>query len=174
MEKKMNCLVKNFLFAIVTGALLSLCAGCGKSSSPKTELDSCMANLKLIGLALRGYASDHSEKFPAPNGAEGLKVLLQRKYLEDASVLHCPACKEKGSDSYFYIGGLDENVEAETPLVICRNHGKDVLNVVYVHGGAVQVPGNKISSLFSKPEIRKGIPKESWAYIEKICSSDPK
>lgn len=171
----MKRFVKNFMCAAIVGTLLSFClAGCGKSGSPKAGLDSCTANLKLIGLALKGYASDHSDKFPAPNGGEGLKVLLQGKYLEDPGVLHCPACKEKGSDSYFYVGGLSEDVEPETPLVICRNHGKNVMNVVYVHGGVVQVPGNKISSLFSKPEIQKGIPKESWTYIERICASDPK
>ncbi len=171
----MKRFVKNFMCVAIVGTLISFCiAGCGKSALSKAQLGSCTSSLKQIALALRMYAEEHSEKFPAPNGAEGLKVLLQGKYLEDASILCCPACKEKGSDSYFYVGGLSEDVEPETPIVICRNHGKDVMNVVYVYGGVVQVPGNKISSLFSKPEIRKGIPKESWAYIEKICASDPK
>jgi prepilin-type processing-associated H-X9-DG protein len=71
-----------------------------------------MSNLKQIGLALKMYAMDNKDKFPVTSGTDSLNLLVQQNYIQ-ASVL-----KDKSGCKYYYIGGLEEEMSPNLPLII--------------------------------------------------------
>ncbi len=69
-------------------------------------------SLKQLGLALKMYAMDNSDKFPVTSGTDSLNLLVKKNYIQ-ASIL-----KDKSGCKYYYIGGLGEAMSPDLPLII--------------------------------------------------------
>ncbi len=112
------------IIAILAGMLLPAL----NSAREKARRASCVSNLKQIGLSLRQYAMDYSDRFPHSSGAAGLELLRVNAYLQDHVVYCCPstgtkrgsgtAALSQGSGTattncdYAYAGGLIEGSSA--------------------------------------------------------------
>lgn len=92
----------------------------------------CMSNLKQIGMALKMYAVDYDEQFPA--NLEDVYPL----YVIDANIFKCPASDSSADTpaTYTYVKGLTEAHPGNTIIVYdssVTNHG-DGRNVLFVDG----------------------------------------
>ncbi len=92
----------------------------------------CKSQLKMIGLGLHMFASDHEDKFP-----ESLEQLVTLKYLSGEQVLECPSRKggAPGESDYVYLKGLSLESGPEEPVAFDKkgNH-PDGRNVLFVDG----------------------------------------
>ena len=75
------------IIAILAGMLLPAL----NSAREKARRISCTSNMKQIGLSLRQYAMDYSDRFPYANAADGLELIRKNAYLQDYSVYCCPS-----------------------------------------------------------------------------------
>ena len=75
------------IIAILAGMLLPAL----NSAREKARRISCTSNMKQIGLSLRQYAMDYSDRFPYAGGADGLELIRKNAYLQDYSVFCCPS-----------------------------------------------------------------------------------
>ena len=75
------------IIAILAGMLLPAL----NSAREKARRISCTSNMKQIGLSLRQYAMDYSDRYPYASGAEGLELIRKNAYLQDYSVYCCPS-----------------------------------------------------------------------------------
>ncbi len=95
-------------------------AGIAKIHQAQHKLETTRSNassdLLCIGLILMQYALDHNDKFPTPDGAAGLNLLIKEGYVEDLKIFTSPSTgtkpikpgetlTEKTLD-YVYRGGL--------------------------------------------------------------------
>jgi len=74
------------IIAILAGILLPALG----TAREKSRRIGCMSNLKQIGLALKQYALDYSDKFPIIGACNGLEVLRQTSFLTNYKVYTCP------------------------------------------------------------------------------------
>jgi prepilin-type processing-associated H-X9-DG protein len=126
-------------------------------SRVKARTISCMSNLKQIGLALKMYAMDHEDDFPAGNNVSGLNDLVKEDYLTDMAVYACPNTKtvkaagkelKEENSSYIYIGGFKEGDGPDIPMVFDKlDSGRGYVNVLYQDGHVAAVKGNFSTSL---------------------------
>ncbi len=75
------------IIAILAGMLLPAL----NAAREKARRISCVSNLKQIGLSLKQYTIDYSDRFPAAAGALGLELLRKNNYLTDYGVYACPS-----------------------------------------------------------------------------------
>ncbi len=74
----------------------------------------CWFALKRIGVALLQYAEKEGQGAFPPD----LETLIQKKYLDDAAILHCKAMPDAG---YTYIPGLRLDMPGNIPLIVETN-----------------------------------------------------
>ena len=128
-------------FAITAGMLLPAL----NSARSKARQISDASNLKQIGLGIKQYAIDHSDKFPEKSGAEGLEALRAENYLSDPKIFVNPNSSRKplqqgvalseAGVSYVYIGGLTEADSPDLPLAFDKpGDSKGLVNVLFIDG----------------------------------------
>jgi prepilin-type N-terminal cleavage/methylation domain-containing protein len=138
------------IIAILATILLSASA----QAREKGRQVSCASNLRNIGMALRVYASDEDEQFPAGDNAAGLGLLVVQNEIKSMKLFICPSTDTTLEPSpvltdahldYVYKGGTSQkDCGPETGLAADRiatpNHKKfgNVLlgtgNVEGIHG----------------------------------------
>ena len=117
----------------------------------KARQASCAANLKQIGLAMKMYAMDHKDKYPAGDNVAGFNKLIKEGYLVDLSVFACPQSKtvkasgkelKEADSSYIYFGDFVEGDGADIPVAFDKfgNNGK-VINILYQDGHVGSLTG---------------------------------
>jgi hypothetical protein len=130
--------------------------------------------LKQIGLAMKMYAMDHKDKYPAGDNVAGLNELVKEDYLADVSVYIKPDSKNakdarelnEADSSYIYFGGFVEDEGANIPVAFDKfNKNRNIINVLYQDGRVAPLPGklNSCGELVDylaktgkfKPEILK-------------------
>ena len=111
----------------------------------------CTSNLKQIGLALKMYAMDHKDNYPAGNNAVGLNKLIKEDYLTDLSIYVCPNSKtvkgakelKEANSSYIYIGDFVEGDGPDIPVAFDKfGNKKGFINILFQDGHVATVPTN--------------------------------
>ena len=72
-----------------------------QNAREKARRINCTSNLKQIGLAVRQYAMDYSDRYPAMGGVVALELIRRYSYIVDYGVYLCPSgVTEKGSGTF--------------------------------------------------------------------------
>ena len=96
------------------------------SAREKARRVSCASNLKQMGLAMKQYAMDNKDNFPAGDNTAGFNELIKKEYLSDRKVYVCPSTSTvpalgdltETNSSYIYLGGFKEGDNQDIPLVL--------------------------------------------------------
>lgn len=121
------------------------------ASRTRARQIACVSKLKQIGLALKMYAMDHKDKYPAGNNSVGLNKLIKENYLTDVSVYACPNSKtvkssskylKEANSSYIYIGDFTEGDGANIPVAFDKfGNRKGFINILFQDGHVKGMPG---------------------------------
>ena len=152
--KEMSVMKKDKKMKYLEVILTVLCAsffitGCDGS---QVRDSACQNNLKLIGLALMGYAMDNENQFPTGHNEVGLQLLIEKDNELEKDVCRCPA-KKNNEIGYYYIGGLipgDSKFGGDNfPVAFDKpgNH-KNHVNILFMSGAveSIEIPN------YQKPE----------------------
>ena len=99
----------------------------------RAKQTACMSNLKQIFLTIVMYRNDHDDRLPPD-----LKTLVDRKYLTNRKVLHCPSAtpREDGID-YVMVKTEGKNFADTDVLVYDRKGNHDEGRNVLLYNGQV-------------------------------------
>lgn len=129
-KKNRFTFVHFLVLLIVVNSLIALLGSPFGAAREKARRVSCLSNLKQIGLAMRLYSGDHSQRFPS-DAAEttiGSFALMTNNYMTAYKSWVCPSDRRRSAGSqwesftsnnvsYAYNGfGLTEAVQPDTPL----------------------------------------------------------
>ncbi len=109
----------------------------------KARTVSCINNLKQIAMCAILFANDNEDKLPSGTSEEIFKQFVDKKYVPNMNIFHCPSCKTEGI-GYYFIGGLELNKlkrPSTTPLAFDKpgNHAT-VVNVAFADGHVESIP----------------------------------
>ena len=116
--------------ALIAAAILpAIEKGREKAEQKKTQ-----SNLKQIGLALKMYAMNNGNKFPKKSGSSSLNTLVDKNYLSRENLRNT-------GKTYWYIGGFNETMDINLPLVIVKPQPGDTnISVLMLGGHAISLP----------------------------------
>jgi len=140
-----------FPIAILAGMLLPALA---KAKGKAQEIN-CVNNLKMLGLGVRIYGSDHDDEFPTNALDFRQHVSLPKAYTCPADQTHAAATTMDGVSgsnlSYQWLVTKQGPVQPNQVLCICTNH-RNVAIVLMADGSVQRIPAGQTRSLVLRPE----------------------
>lgn len=132
-KRRAFTIMELLVVACVFLAMLAVLAPFVQMTRAHANKINCANNLRQISLGLHKYARDHNKKFPKSLGE------LYPTYINDGSILDCPAIKDrtaKSAPDYIYTQGLTESSPANEIIVqdADGNHKKAGKNALKVDG----------------------------------------
>lgn len=111
-----------------------------KNIRSKAKILACEENIGKIGQAIRLYASEHDEKFPA-----SLSELLQGGYIESERCFDCPSSPNVGTakdPDYHYVTGYTVTSPSASAILFDKEEShREGRHVLYVSGNIEWLAG---------------------------------
>ena len=143
------------IIAILAGMLLPAL----NSAREKARRISCASNLKQLGLGIKQYAIDWSDRFPiagsSSTGAAHLEILRANNYITDYKIFVCPTTPPLGGTgsgvvalttatvSYAYMAGLSEASRPDSGIACDSSNNHSAYgNILYIDGHVQGYAGN--------------------------------
>ena len=113
---------------LISGALVPVLGKAQKAANTINKV----STMKQLGLALKMYAMDNKDIFPAKSGMTSFDLLVKQDYISKKEIQMPPG------DKLFYIGGMNENMSTNLPLIILipKNGNKNI--VLFLDGRVEQ------------------------------------
>jgi prepilin-type processing-associated H-X9-DG protein len=155
------------IFCCIAGILVAILMPAFMGARKKANLAKCMNNLRQIGMASMMYADEYG-RFPHvtgdPDGAEALRLLVRKKYVEGENIYRCPG-SDKGGEmygGYSYEGFLEPYPATVSPHTMIlwdkepvhRQSGQPARNVLFGDGRVETLVEEKFQQLFMEQESR--------------------